>query len=76
MADDDNLSGPSITLRLVRYSPPEAERNLALSKDLAVSLPLFIPMAELDQLAWDRVLPWLSPRDVAVRTSKVSLDGC
>ena len=45
---DDNLSGPSITLRFMRHSPlfwlaKRAGLGLAPSKDLAVSPPLFYP---------------------------------
>ncbi len=39
------------------------------SKDLAVSLPLCIPMAELDQFAWDKVPRFLSKPSVTARTS-------
>ena len=43
--------------------------GLALGKDLAVSPPLFIPMAELGLLAWDRACLVFSNQTVSVRTS-------
>jgi|GEM_PF-2174158 len=43
--------------------------GLALRKDLAVSLPLLIPMAELDLLRWDRVPRAISNSGVTARTS-------
>ena len=52
-----------------------ADTTLHSNKDLAVSFPLFIPMAELSLLRWDGALLRLSPWDVSARTSMLTHGG-
>ncbi len=47
--------------------------GLALGKDLAVSFPLLIPMAELGLLAWDGAFLPVSGQNVSARTSVLLL---